>query len=868
MNTIFEAATDAAGAGLCVIPAASDGTKAPWPDGPRWARWQSERPDEATISRWFGTGAALGMGVVCGAVSGHLEMIEFEGRAVQEGILDAYLHAAEQSGLVDLVDRVADGYQEATPTGGVHWLLRVEGRPVAGNTKLASRPATAAELEQDPNDKVKVLIETRGEGGFVIVAPSHGSTHPTGRPWELTLGGFDTIATVTADELEQLHQIARLFDTAAETAAPATAARSTTSTADGARPGDDFNGRTTWRELLEPAGWTLLWERNGVGYWRRPGKPRGVSATTNALGTDRLKVFSSSTPFDTATTYDRFGAHALLHHGGNIADAARALRTGGYGATLPPTPQRTSDDTEGGDERGFECTDLGNARRLVAAAGADLRYVPEWGRWLAWDGHRWLRDVTGEVHRRAKAGVEHILAEAGEAPTQTRREKLAKWWMASQSAARLSSMVLLASTEAGVGVEVAQLDSHPMLLNVANGTVDLRTGRLHPSDPGQLLTKMAPVHYQPDATCPTFTRFIHQIAGGDDELVSFLQRAVGYSLTGLVNEQVLFFCHGGGSNGKTTLMTVLEEILGDYAIATAPNLLINTGDNEHPTAVADLVGVRLAVSQEVEEGRRLAETTVKQLTGGDTVKARFMRQDFFEFRPTHKLWLCANHRPFVRGTDHAIWRRIRLIPFGVTIADADQDKNLGTKLHDELPGILNWAVAGCLQWQHDGLGAPTAVEAATGAYRDENDIIGRFIEECCTVGEGFKTPARDLRESYVAWCEENGERPMSQRALAPHLHERGLESAKDRRRHSWWLGIAVVEGSRVQLPDQDELQSATLRDPSNHYPHSAGAPRGNGDKGSQGSRRVAPTYDGHLQLVDTTPQTEVDSKGVSWDIPL
>jgi putative DNA primase/helicase len=848
---VHETAVLALAHGFSVIPAATNGTKAPWPDGPRWAKYQKQPPTPTDVERWFAGGKYHGMGVVCGAVSGGLEMLEFEGRAIEEGVLDAFLHAADAAGLVDLVDRVADGYQEQTPAGGLHWLYRCD--TVAGNTKLASRPATGTELEDNVDEKIKVLIETRGEGGFVVTAPSNGATHPSGRPWELVLGGFDTVATITTVEREELHELARLFDRVDQpkTTKPATSAADT-----GARPGDDYNTRTSWPELLEPHGWVLVFERSGVAYWRRPGKDRGISATTNALGTDRLKVFSSSTAFDTQATYDRFGAYAHLEHSGDITAAAKTLRGDGFGSVPTRSP------VAGEADPGFECSDLGNARRLAATYGDKLRYVPEWGRWLAWDGRRWARDITGEVHRHAKQVVDSILDEAAQAPIPARREKLAKWWMQSQSAARLSATVLLAATEPGIPVEVAQLDADPWLLNVSNGTVDLRTGLLHPPKPAELLTKLAPVAHNPDAACPTFMAFLEHITAGDTELMTFLQCAVGYSLTGLVNEQTLFFCHGGGANGKTTLMTVLEQLLGDYAIATAPNLLINTGDNEHPTAIADLVGVRMAVSQEVEEGRRLAESTVKQLTGGDTVKARFMRQDFFEFRPTHKLWLCANHRPFVRGTDHAIWRRIRLIPFTVTIPPEQQDKQLGDKLADELPGILNWAVAGCLQWQREGLGAPATVNDATSAYRNENDTIGRFIDECCVTGDGFKTAARDLRECYVAWCEDNGERPMSQRALAPHLHERGLESVKDRRSHSWWFGIAVTEGARAQPSEQDLSETRPIASRQPHYPHSAGARQGNGLKGGNGARQEAAESE-----PDTlAPRTEVDSAGIEWDV--
>jgi putative DNA primase/helicase len=306
-----------------------------------------------------------------------------------------------------------------------------------------------------------------------------------------------------------------------------------------------------------------------------------------------------------------------------------------------------------------------------------------------------------------------------------------------------------------------------------------------------------------------FDRFLERITGGDQALAGYLQRAIGYSITGVTGEQVLFFAHGHGANGKSTLMNAMRSALGDYWAALAPDTLVNDGSAQHPTNIADLVGKRFVVSQEVEEGRRIDEQLVKQLTGGDRLKARFMRQDFFEFTATHKIWLCANHKPFVRGTDHAIWRRIKLIPFTVTIPDSERDTHLDAKLAAEAPGILAWAVQGCLWWQRDGLAAPDSVEGATAGYRVEQDVLGRFLEDRCFVEPGneqMRCAAASLRGSYVEWCDEQGERPMSARALAPHLRERGLVSVKDRRSHTWWLGLAVNDAARLQ-PNEGDLDA-------------------------------------------------------------
>lgn len=438
-------------------------------------------------------------------------------------------------------------------------------------------------------------------------------------------------------------------------------------------------------------------------------------------------------------------------------------------------------------------SDLGNARRLVLAHGDDLRYCPQMGTWLAWDDHRWAEDMTGEAQRRARAVVDAMVTELAVAP-ESKRKALFGHWMKSQSAGRLEAMVGVARHEPGVAVLVAQLDANPWEINTRSGVVDLRTGAVTGHDRRGLVTKLAPVDVDPAAQCPTWLWFLDWAMKGDADLVGFLQRAVGYSLTALVSEQCLFFCHGHGENGKSTFLGVLQRLLDDYAAVAAPDLLLDTHHDQHPTGLASLLGRRLVVVQETDEGRRLAEATVKQLTGGDRITARRMRQDFFEFDATHKIWMAANHRPQVRGTDHAIWRRIRMIPFDAQVVAGDRDEQLLDRLCAELPGILNWALAGCRTWQRIGLDPPAAVLAATAEYRQEQDHVGRFIEDRCDLGAEWKVTARDLRGAYEAWCQENGERPWSARAMAPQLAERNCERFQEGRGKVWtWRGLTLAD---------------------------------------------------------------------------
>jgi len=438
-------------------------------------------------------------------------------------------------------------------------------------------------------------------------------------------------------------------------------------------------------------------------------------------------------------------------------------------------------------------TDLGNARRLVMAHGDDLQYSTQLGTWLVWDGARWVEDLTGEVNRRAKAVVDGLLDGVQDLPEDKRRA-LTRHWLCSQGAARLKAIVDVAWSEPGIPVTVDQLDADPWALNVANGTVDLRTGNLRPHDRAQLHTKLAPVIYEAEAPAPRWRQFLNEIFDGDDEMTGFLQRFAGYSLTGDVSEQQMLFLYGAGANGKSTFLGALRAALGSYGMQLDPRVIMLGHHEEHPTGLTDLRGARFVATIETENGKRLAEALVKQLTGGDPIRARRMRCDFFEFMPSHKLWFAANHLPGIRGTDPAIWRRINLVPFNVTFDGDRKDKALPEKLAAEVNGILAWAVAGCLAWQEDGLQVPSSVQVATAEYRSSQDQLGRFLAECCQTGDTRSVASARLRERYVDWCHQEGEgEPLSAQAVGRELSRRGYDSTLlGKARTRTWIGLDVV----------------------------------------------------------------------------
>jgi putative DNA primase/helicase len=437
-------------------------------------------------------------------------------------------------------------------------------------------------------------------------------------------------------------------------------------------------------------------------------------------------------------------------------------------------------------------TDLANAARLVAMHGEDLRFVPSWGRWLVWDGSRWADDDACRVPGMCAEVSRAVMREATDALRASGGSKAAEGFYrfakASQDARRLASMQTLARGLPGVSVDHSKLDPDPWALNVANGILDLRTGELMPHDRAALVTKMAGAEYDPAATCPRWDAFLRRAMGGNDALVGYLQRLVGYSLTGIIGEHVLAFLEGSGANGKSTFVNVVFGLLGSYACRAPRGLLFREQNAKHETGLTVLHGARFATCAEIDEGASFDEALVKDLTGGDPIAARRMREDFWTFQPTHKLWIAGNHRPRVRGADDGIWRRIRLVPWAVTVPEHERDPNLPAALRDELPGILAWAVRGCLEWQRAGLSEPETVREATAAYRAESDTFGQFLRERCVLESGARVARKELREEYEEWSREIGAHPLGARSLAERLRQLNVKSGSVR------LGTKPVDG--------------------------------------------------------------------------
>lgn len=443
-------------------------------------------------------------------------------------------------------------------------------------------------------------------------------------------------------------------------------------------------------------------------------------------------------------------------------------------------------------ETEIHLTDMGNAERFANQNNKNTKYCHPWGKWLHFTGKRWEKDDSGKVERKARETVKRMYAEASKLKTKAARKEMADFAMKCESTQKIRSMLSLAQSESEIPIQPHEMDSNPWLINLKNGTLDLKTGELKAHKKEDFITKLAPVEYDPKAECPRFKGFLSEIMGGNEELISFIQKAFGYGLSGSTREHMFFILHGKGANGKTTLLTTILYILGDYAQRTPVETLLLRRTAGIPNDVARLKGSRFVSAMEVEQNRRLAESLVKALTGGDRLIARFLFGEFFEFDPQFKLFLGTNHKPIIRGTDWAIWRRIKLIPFEVVIPDEDQDKNLLNKLKEESSGILNWLLEGCLLWQREGLESPEKVKEATHEYKIESDVIGQFFQDCVIEDEESRVRSSELYNSYKNWCETNGEKAMSQTSFGRILTERGHKK-NSQMDANYYLGLKLKE---------------------------------------------------------------------------
>lgn len=600
---------------------------------------------------------------------------------------------------------------------------------------------------------------------------------------------------------------------------------------------DAFNARYTIYEQLERNGYL----RAGNERYKRPG---GHSASVVILEGARSYHHSSSDELHSDQTHDAFSIYCHLDYAGDVKAAVKAAAellgmkpaprsSSSFGASVGQTPH----------EMEVLNTDAGNARRLVTLFGQDIRYCPEWNGWLVWNGHCWERDLGDlRLMQMAKRTVQSLYKEAqgwvkqlaDERPPEMIGEEadkynsyvrkateLLSWARKSEESIRLHAMIKLARSEPAIPVSPELFDQHPYLLNVANGTLNLGTGELRGHQQRDYLTTCLRLEYDVQASCPRWEQFLSEVLA-TPETVAFMKRAAGYTLTGDTSEQVYFFLGGEGSNGKSTLLNTLLKLWAGYGQKASIETFMETqhtraGSNASPD-LAELPGKRLVSPGEVKQGHRLNEQFIKDLVGADPLAARQVYERQFSFIPQCKLWMYGNYEPRISGRDYGIWRRVRYIPFKSTFKDEpgarQPDKYLPQKLLVELPGILAWAVQGCLEWQAHGLGVSQEIQEATDQYKERQDVLAPFLADCCVVADEAKVKKTALWKAYQDWLTDNAEASKfdTSHALSRELKARGVQDDIKIGGVRFWKGIGLREETTPPPPSGSDTQDgATLK---------------------------------------------------------
>lgn len=482
-------------------------------------------------------------------------------------------------------------------------------------------------------------------------------------------------------------------------------------------------------------------------------------------------------------------------------------------------PSKPSDDGEDEKESPdsdskYNNTDLGNSRRLVDKFQKIIRYCEPLGGWYIWNKKKWRHDDTEEIYRLAQETVKSIFREARKLKASA-KAVLTKWALKSESAGLIHNMVRLARTQPEVVADGDIFDRDPWIFNCANGVIDLKTGELKPHDPKYFMTKMSPAKYDPKGFSQLWQDFLDKVLP-DIDLQIFTQQSAGYTMTGLTSEKRLFFLYGDTDTGKSTFIDSIHRVMGDYSTVVDFETFLRSRDQGGPrNDIAALKGKRLVIAQEVDEGRRLAESTIKTLVSGDPVKARFLHREFFEFQPIAAIWLAANDRPRVRDDDNAMWRRMLQLPFYQQIPIKEQDQSVKRRLgnvKESGAAILKWMVDGCRWWAIDGLKVPAAVREATADYRREMDPMQDWMEDCITRHETLNANMTDTWNNYQDWAKQNGIRfSLGRKRFNSRLRQRFQEDRAGETR--WWVGFALKSPDQQQssLPyDAGEKEDANF----------------------------------------------------------
>jgi putative DNA primase/helicase len=788
-------------AGMSVVPIRADGTKRPTCE---WAALQRTRMTPEQVMEAWPAGSPYGVALICGAVSGNLEMTELEAAVTDADSLNKIEAECDRLNIRQVWNQLLlGGYSEWTPSGGVHLIYHIADHPVPGNTKLASRPDAT-------NPKIlKTLAETRGEGGYVIVAPTNGRCHPSGDSWDTMAGTQGVVPIISWTDRCKLHEAitAALDETPARPepdpiASPLPVIRD----ASDLRPGDDFEIRHDWNEpWFTNQGWRVSHRAAGETFWTRPGKDRkdGHSATTGYKGDkDRLYVWSTSVGLPTEQPLTKFYVYAYYYHNGDLALAAKALRQLDYG-TAPSKPGKAlvpfTDDPQQKQvalppHGGLDLTDTGSGRRMKEQFGDLFRFNSREKAWYEWTGTVWRKDERFAIDRAAVAVAEEAVSVAQEVLDlaidngindeikAARRMLSAAQNLKNQG--KLKAAIERFSTEPGIACVPEDFDVNPNLVNLPNGTLDLESNTFVSEHLAEhMLTKTFGAEFDKDAECPQFRQFMADVLP-DDDVRAYVQRSLGYTLLGQPTEHSMYLLHGPSGTGKTVLTSLMTSVFGDYG-CTAPASTFRLKRQSETLDLHKLRGARFVATSEMPEGQQLDEDLVKRITGGDKVTSRGLYQEFTEWSPRCVVWIATNFLPRVSSDDNAIWRRAKCVRMATEFGPNANREILGYAniLVKEASGILNWLLEGLAAYRNVGLSQPDAVTLDIEAYRTDVDTVASFVrdrmdEDLLASEPGMEIRSQSLLAMYETYCMENGLGKLGRRRVANRLKALGYEPVK------------------------------------------------------------------------------------------
>lgn len=818
---VRDAATAWINSGVSVVPVGT--AKRPTV---RWEPFQAAAPTLDQAQQWWGNGRLLGYAIICGQISGNLEMTELEAAAMSMEAQGKLFDTLDSFGDVgyDLYNVLWYGYRQHSPSGGVHLAYRISDHPVPGNEKIARRPATPEELEARPGNRFVVLAETRGEGGYFIGAGSPGICHPSGQPWVLHHGELGEVPTITWEQRQLWHEILRTAfnEIPAEPPRPIPPTQAPVVRTDGLlSPGDDYENRTPWEDILEPHGWQIESVRGQEIHWTRPGKnPRdGMSATTgHANDRNRLFVFSSATEFEPERPYTKFAAYTVLNHGGDspmaFQAATRELARQGFGDPLPPPPAADLDfmgnaipsssssssvaviEEEPARKPFYRWDDDGNAMRLRDRIKDRSRYVPEMKDWMRFDGKKWVEDAEAQA---AHLGVMAVKEEMYREADAEDNEELRKFAKSLGSNSRRNAAVATATKLPELRALFREFDQRRDLVNLPNMMLNPATREELPHDPSLLMTRLFGTSYDPSAAAPTWDRYLSDVLP-DQKMREYVRRAVGYTLTANPNQRSLFFLYGGSGTGKSTFLEVMRALFGDYGVTVASSTFRKKRNSDGPTPdLHTMRGKRFVSTSETVTDSEFEEDLLKRLSGGDSVTSRELYAKPVEWSPECVLWMATNFVPQFTQEDDAIWRRAKLIPFTTQFDGDREDQNLKAKLLAELPGILNWVLDGVRDYLDNGLGEPAEIAQQVQEHREMGDQVVRFITDVVENAQVELGDDRSMRTSslyavYRDWVRDNGERLLGTRRFNMRMQAiLGSKSVK-RGGQMHWDGISLAGG--------------------------------------------------------------------------